>query len=403
MLLILLLALMAIGFAYLLVESARLDRHRKAIPMVIAVTGTRGKSSVTRMLAAVLRRSGRRVVAKTTGAEASLILPDGSEREIRRRGRPSIIEQKHVVGLGADLGVNAAVVEVMAIHSENHLVEAQRLLKPDLVVVTNFRVDHTSAMGDTREAVASVLALDVPPGARAFVPQQESLPQFREALGERAAQLVEVPAGVASALPEDDGDSHVNPFGENQDLVYAVARSLDIDDATIREGIRRVELDVGALRVWRYQPADLEAPCFFVNAFAANDPESTGLVHNRVTTALGADAKRCVGLLNLRSDRGDRTLQWLEALRSGFLGRLGHLYVLGLHARALKRRLRGRDDAASIEVLRGGQPAEITRTVLSGMRGAGGGMVFGFGNIGGAGEGLATYWNEIGEPWGIGS
>jgi len=399
MLLILLLVLMAIGLAYLVIEGARLDHHRRAIPLVIAVTGTRGKSSVTRILAAVLRQSGRRVLAKTTGAEASLILPDGSEREVRRRGRPSIIEQKHVIRLGADLGVDAAVVEVMAIHPENHLVEVHRLLKPDLVLATNFRVDHTSAMGDTREAVASVLAIDVPPGARAFVPQRESLPEFSEALEEGAAELVQVPAGVASTLPGDDSDSNVSLFGENQDLVCAVARSLDIDDATIREGVRRAGRDVGALRVWHYQPAEFEVTCFLVNAFAANDPESTALVHERVTTALGVDAERCVGLLNLRADRGDRTLQWVEALRSGFLSRLSRLYVLGLHARALERRLRRRDDAAAIEVLRDGKPAEITRTVLSGMRGAWG-VVFGFGNIGGAGEALATHWSKIGEPWG---
>jgi hypothetical protein len=73
---------------------------------------------------------------------------------------------------------------------------------------------------------------------------------------------------------------------------------------------------------------------------------------------------------------------------------------LGLHARALERRLRRRDDAAAIEVLREGQPAAITRRVLSGMRGVGG-VVFGFGNIGGAGEALAKHWSKIGEPWEI--
>ena len=165
--LILLFALMALALAGLVAERARLDRRRRAIPVLIAVTGTRGKSSVTRQLAAVLRQSGRRVLAKTTGSEAVLILPDGPEQRIRRRGLPSIIEQKRVVRLAARLHVDAAIVEVMSIHRENHLTEARRLLKPDLVVVTNFRVDHTAAVGDTREAVASALALDVPSGARA--------------------------------------------------------------------------------------------------------------------------------------------------------------------------------------------------------------------------------------------
>ena len=66
--LVLLLALIATGFAYLVLERIRLDRYRSAIPLTIAVTGTRGKTSVTRMLASVLRESGRRVLAKTTGS-----------------------------------------------------------------------------------------------------------------------------------------------------------------------------------------------------------------------------------------------------------------------------------------------------------------------------------------------
>ncbi len=388
--LIFLLALIAIAFAYLALERIRLDHHRKAIPLTIAVTGTRGKSSVTRMLAAVLRESGRRVLAKTTGSEAVLILPDGSERGIRRRGRPSIIEQKHVLRLGAQLGVDAAVVEIMSIHPENHLVETRRLLKPDLVLVTNFRVDHTAAMGETRDAVAAVLALDVPPGASAFVPKGECLPAFRAALRERGGELIEVPPGTASPPP--------GRFGENRDLVYATARSLGIEDRTIREGIGRARGDIGALRIWRHQPTDIGTPCFLVSAFAANDPESTMLIHEGVMAALVVDSERCVGLLSLRPDRGDRTLQWVKALREDFVDRFNRLYVLGLHAPALARRLKRFDDAARIEVLRGTRPAEITQTALSGIREAGG-AVFGFGNIGGVGEALVAHWSEAGEPW----
>lgn len=383
-------ALAAIALAYLVLERIRLDHHRKAIPLLIAVTGTRGKSSVTRMLASVLRESGRRVLAKTTGSDAVLIMPDGTERGIRRRGRPSIIEQKHVVRLAAQLGVDAAVVEIMSIHPENHLVEARQLLKPDLVLATNFRVDHTAAVGETRDAVAAALALDVPPGARAFVPQNECLPAFSAAVRERGGELVELPQGTASP--------GVGRFGENRDLVYAAARSLGIDDPTIREGIDRARGDIGALGVWRYQCGDGGAPCYLVSAFAANDPESTMRIHEEVMSTLDIDQERCVGLLSLRPDRGDRTLQWLKALREGFLDRFSRVYVLGLHAPALARRLERFDNAARVEVLRGARPAEITQATLSGI-GETGGAVFGFGNIGGVGEALVTHWGEAGEPW----
>ena len=395
--LILLLTFVTIALAGLIGERIRLDRRRKAIPMLIAVTGTRGKSSVTRMLAAVLRESGRRVLAKTTGSEAAFILPDGSEREIRRRGLPSIIEQKRVIRLAAQLGVDAAVVEVMSIHPENHLIEARQLLKPDLVLVTNFRVDHTAAVGETREAVASALALDVPRGARAFVPQSECLPEFRSAVEERGGEVIEVPKGTRSAQLDDDSGAAAVRFGENLDLVWAAAQALDIDDRTIREGVRRSRGDIGSLRIWRYRHDESQQVCYLVNAFAVNDPESTALVHDGVMAGLGVGPERCVGLLNLRADRGDRTWQWVSVLREGFLERFGQLYVMGLHARAVERRLRRVKHLSPIEVIETGGPAETTHKVLLGIREVGG-VVFGFGNIAGPGEALIAHWSAAGDP-----
>jgi poly-gamma-glutamate synthase PgsB/CapB len=401
--LILLLVLVMIAFAGLVGERIRLDRRRRAVPLLIAVTGTRGKSSVARMLAAVLRESGRRVLAKTTGSEAAFILPDGSERQIRRRGLPSIIEQKRVIRLAAQLGVDSAVVEVMSIHPENHVVETRRLLTPDLVLVTNFRVDHTAAVGETREAVAAALALNVPRGARAFVPQSECLPAFRLPVEARGGEVVEVPTGSAAAVLGGGPDGLLRPFGGNLDLVCAAARALEIEDRAIREGVRRSGGDIGSLRIWRYREdgsngeGDWQQSCFLVNAFAVNDPESTGLVLDGVTAALSLGPERCVGLLNLRADRGDRTLQWVTALREGFLERFGKLYVMGLHAQAVERRLRRVKHLSPIEVIETNGPAETTHKVLSGIRTVGG-VVFGFGNIAGPGEALIAHWSAAGEP-----
>jgi gamma-polyglutamate synthase len=144
----------AVLLGLLVAERIRLDRRRAAIPLRIAVTGTRGKSTVTRMLASVLRADGRSVVAKTTGSEPVFIMPDGVERAVVRRGPPSIIEQKHVLHLAASLRADAVVIEVMSIHPDNHRVECRQLLQPHVVIATNFRVDHTASLGVTRGSVA---------------------------------------------------------------------------------------------------------------------------------------------------------------------------------------------------------------------------------------------------------
>ena len=54
--------------AALVCERLALKRRLSRIPLRICVTGTRGKSSVARMLASVLRCDGRSVLAKTTGS-----------------------------------------------------------------------------------------------------------------------------------------------------------------------------------------------------------------------------------------------------------------------------------------------------------------------------------------------
>ncbi|MCK7480234.1 MAG: hypothetical protein M0C28_25450 [Candidatus Moduliflexus flocculans] len=85
--------------ALLAALAAEHRRHAgtEPVPLRIGVTGTRGKSSVTRLIAAALRGSGRRTLAKTTGSRPMLILPDGTEREIPRPGPATILEQKRLL------------------------------------------------------------------------------------------------------------------------------------------------------------------------------------------------------------------------------------------------------------------------------------------------------------------
>ncbi|MFQ6109906.1 MAG: poly-gamma-glutamate synthase PgsB, partial [Candidatus Aminicenantales bacterium] len=77
---------------------------------------------------------------------------------------------------------------------------------------------------------------------------------------------------------------------------------------------------------------------YLVSAFAANDPESTRHVLSLLKEKKIFDGKRSIGLLNLRADRGDRTLQWLEALRKGFFPHFHKLVLVGEHASVLKRK-----------------------------------------------------------------
>jgi gamma-polyglutamate synthase len=385
------------------VERVRLDRARASIPLRIAVTGTRGKTTVARLLASVLREDGRTVLAKTTGSEPCLVLPDGSVERIRRRGPASILEQRALLHRAARLGADAVVAEVMSIHAENHEVEGRRIVVPQMVLATNFLVDHTEAQGASEDDVGAVLAMAIPPGATVLVPEGACPASFRSAVAGAGARLVEVGADPAArARP-------VPTFPENLDLVVAAARRLGVGDDAIRRGIATARLDVGALGVWTV-PAEAPAardavdaganPAHLVNAFAANDPGSTMRVYDEVMARLGPARPRCVGLLTLRADRGDRTLQWADALAAGLLQRFDALLVTGLHAAALERRVRrvrqSGGQQVAIRVLRRASADGLTRAALDEL-GPSGGVVFGFGNIGGAGVEMVEHWSRTGE------
>jgi len=400
---------LALWVGYLGVEAIRLRRWQDAIPLRISVTGTRAKSSVVRMLAAALREDGWTVVGKSTGAEARLILPDGTERPLRRRGRPSIMEQVGAVGLAARVGADALVAEVMSVHAENHRVESQRLLRPHLVLVTNFRVDHVDAQGNRKEEVARILAVDVPSGARVLVPEEEWEESFARELRGRGCRIDRVPA--LDGMEREDGASWARG---NRALVRAAGAVLELDRGAVDRGIRRARQDAGRLDAWAYAGAEGGGAWRVVNAFAANDPESTFLLYDSL---LGHGAQEesggragCVGLLCLRGDRGDRTLLWAEALSREGAARFRRIYVHGVHARALRRRLAG-GPAPEMVVLSSDDPAAIMGAILRDRGGGEGGgpgggragpgwdgTVFGFGNFVGLGERMVHHWADVGDP-----
>jgi len=64
---------------YLLLEYVFHIKNLKSIPVRIHINGTRGKSSVTRLIAAALREAGFKVVAKTTGTLPRVITDQGVE------------------------------------------------------------------------------------------------------------------------------------------------------------------------------------------------------------------------------------------------------------------------------------------------------------------------------------
>lgn len=360
------------------------------------MTGTRGKSTVARLIASALREAGYRVLAKTTGSKPSVIFPEGSEEEIKRKGLPSILEGKRIIRTASSHQSRALVAELMSIQPECTSVESCRILRPHILVITNVRLDHTSQMGRSKPEIAQSLASAIPRRGTVFIPEEEDYQEFRKAIGKARAELISVPQRAQS--DSDMTGRSLDEFEENKRLVLAVTDFLGIKKEIALRGMVKARPDFGSLKIWK---ADFGAPLrslILVSAFASNDPESTSEVISRVKEKIPFAGKKLIGLLNFRKDRGDRSLQWLEALERGFFRDFNRLCFIGAHIHALRTRKKVRAiSSPHVSVIEKKTPEAIMEKVATLETGEA--ILIGMGNMGGLGEELVRYWEDRGERY----
>ena len=248
------------------------------------------------------------------------------------------------------------------------------------------RKDHTDLMGETEKKIASVLSLDITRHCTVFMPEGGLADAFRPEARQCKAQVITVAGNTSLAFLAGAPDLRRLEFAENLDLACAIATHLGISRERISEGIRKAHYDIGGLAMWRHPDRDY----FFVNAFAANDPESTFRVLDRVSAALPAMSGSVVGVMNLRADRMPRTLQWLDVFQKG-THRFRQLVVVGEFTRAVERRL------PHAQFLRIRKPETIMQSVY--IQAPEPAIIFGFGNVKGMGRTLIGHWSTIGMPY----
>jgi gamma-polyglutamate synthase len=287
-------------------EMFRHARHRRKIPIRIHVNGSRGKSSVARLIAAGLKAGGMLVVGKTTGSAAALINTDGSETPVVRRGGPNIKEQLSVFRRAARQNPEALVIECMAVRPDLQKVCEHTIVKATHGVITNVRPDHLEVMGPTMDDVAASLAGTVPKGAHLFTSED----RYHEYLADRAHKArSQFTLSLAETVSgEEMTHFSYEEFPENVSLALDVCLSVGIDRSTALAGMWEVTPDVGAMTRWRYRE-EIPGMGFrhveFINGFAANDPESYIRVWRRLELEKHCD--KVILLMNIRSDRQRRS------------------------------------------------------------------------------------------------
>lgn len=371
------------------VEALRHRRNLRRIPVRVHVNGTRGKSSVTRLIAAGLREGGVRTFAKTTGTLARVITPDGAEFPVFRPAQPNVIEQLRIVRAAAAAECHALVIECMAVQPHLQALSELKLVRATHGVITNARADHLDVMGPTEVDVACALAGTIPKGARFYTAEQRHKSVFEGVCKEASTELVAVGAPEVAAVSAADmrGFRYVE-HEENVALALAVCADLGVAREVALAGMWKARPDPGAMTM-------IEIDFFgrhiaFVNGFAANDPESTQRLWD-MAIAKYPSASRRIAIFNCRADRADRSRQLGEACATW--APADHYLVIGTGTYIFAR-------AAEEAGLDGGKivfgESRAVHEVFELVVGLAGrsALVMGMGNIGGPGLELVSYFNN---------
>ncbi len=388
-----LLLALASGFALVgALEHRRHVRALRSIPLRIHVNGTRGKSSVTRLIAAGLREGGIRTVAKTTGSAPRMIWEDGSETAVVRHGPPSIREQLGVVAAASRRGAQALVVECMAIQPELQLLSEKKMIRSHIGVITNVRPDHLDVMGPAVEDVARALSGTIPKKGRTFTAERDLLGILEQEAGSAGSALRAVDPDFINE--EDLGGFSYLEHRENAALATAVCVECGVEREVALRGMRSARPDPGALRAFRVRFFKKEIT--FVNALAANDPVSTKKIWHMVKERYRERGPLIV-LYNNRSDRAQRAEQFGRVLATEL--QADHYLLMGGLARAVHdaavRSGLPLDKATNLE---GTGPDKVFETVLD--LTVDQCVVLAVGNIGGEGQDTVDYFKHRGEEIG---
>lgn len=295
--------ILAAVYFYLYKEAARHEKNVAKLTLRIHVNGTRGKSSVTRLIAAGLRAGGRMVFAKTTGTEAKLIFPDGSEQYLARRGPANIRENIRVIRQAVSLGADAVVIECMAIQPELQKFCEQRLIKSNIGVITNVRLDHEDVMGKGIESVAAALS-NTCPEQGILVTTSNDYALLAPVIGKQH-QVVIADREQLDATYLHDFLYEVVP--ENVSIALKVCELAGVSPDVAIEGMRHAMPDAGNLTIRKLMIENKHITV--INAMAANDPDSTLWLWQHYLPKTDVAV-----LLNCRADRKLRTAQLCKVL-----------------------------------------------------------------------------------------
>ncbi len=316
---------------YGLIEYALHQKRIFSIPIRIHINGTRGKSSVTRLIGAALREGGIKTITKVTGTYPRIILENGCEVAIYRKADANIIEQLSIIKLASKREAQAIVMECMAVQPQYQWITETKMLYSTLGVITNVRLDHIDVMGYTLPEIAEALGNTIPKNQNLFTAEKNLYNKLKE-ISEKRNSIIHLADENLVTEDEMKGFSYIE-HKENVALALAVSEHIGIDREVALKGMYKAVPDAGALK--RSIVNVFQKKINFFNAFAANDPQSTLMIWNKVKEEIGLRGVKII-LLNTRQDRLDRAKQLTGMIGLELKDQFDYLILIGQSAEVVE-------------------------------------------------------------------
>ncbi len=301
--------------------------HQKlvfSIPVRVHINGTRGKSSVTRLIGGGLREGGIKTITKVTGTFPRLILEDGSDALIYRKSSANIMEQLSTVKFAAQRKTEVLVVECMALQPQYQKITENQMIHSTIGVMTNVRLDHTDVMGYTIPEIAESMGNSIPQNGKLFTAEHDHFNLLEQITSRKKTSIHQ--SNSEQITNEEMKHFKYLEHKENVALALSVCAEVGIDRKTALAGMYKCNPDAGALTKSRIDVFGKEI--VFYNAFAANDPESTLMIWEKINDEIGFEGKTFF-LLNNRQDRFERGKQLVEMLGSKLNNKFDFLMLVG--------------------------------------------------------------------------
>lgn len=326
----LILVLIFLFFSYFIFEKIKNDRNRKRIKYLIHVNGIRGKSTVSRLIDAGLREAGFKVFTKITGTSPRIIDTAGVEKEILRKGKANIREQIKAINWACKEGAEILILECMAVNPEFQKITEEKILKADIAVITNVREDHLDEMGENLSEIAKSLANTIPQKGKLITAAENYFDFFKKEAGKKCSQVFLVDENKI----EDKKEYEKIDFPINVALALETCKQLYVDEKILLKGMKKYKKDSGVLKIYHLKINDKKI--FFINAMAANDPDSTEIILEKIKKDRCWRENKKILLLNNRKDRISRAEQHVKLIKK-IENQFDEIIIFGENRNLLKK------------------------------------------------------------------